>query len=231
MARDLIDTASASYRAAGRLAYHFARGKLKADPVFAAILSRGLLARRDHILDLGCGQGLLAAWLLAARRLDLAKWPDGWPRPPQPTAFRGIEIVGRYVKRARLALGHQAQFIEADVRRTDFGRADGIVILDVLHYIEYADQRSILERVHKALTADGVLLLRIGNAAGGLGFTLATWVDQMVLLACGRGLQQLHCRSTAQWRELLSTIGFDSVTIPMSTGTPFANVLIIARPR
>ena len=74
-------------------------------------------------------------------------------------------------------------------------------------------------------------LLRIGNTAGGLGFTLAKWVDQMVLPACGRGLQHFHCRSTAERRELLFMIGFDSETIPMSTGTPFANVLIIARPR
>jgi hypothetical protein len=48
-----------------------------------------------------------------------------------------------------------------------------------------------------------VALLRIGNTAGGLGFTLAKGVDQMVLLACGRGLQQSHCRSAAKWRERL----------------------------
>jgi hypothetical protein len=48
-----------------------------------------------------------------------------------------------------------------------------------------------------------VTLLRIGNTAGGLGFTLGKWVDQMVLAAGGRGLQQLHCRSAAEWRELL----------------------------
>jgi len=44
-------------------------------------------------------------------------------------------------------------------------------------------------------------LLRTGNTAGGLGFTLGKWADQMVLAAGGRGLPQLHCRSA--WRELL----------------------------
>jgi len=43
-----------------------------------------------------------------------------------------------------------------------------------------------------------VALLHTGNTAGGLGFTLAKSVDQMVLAAGGRGLQQLHCRSTAR---------------------------------
>jgi hypothetical protein len=42
-----------------------------------------------------------------------------------------------------------------------------------------------------------VALLRIGNTAGGLGFTLAKWVDQMVLAAGRLGLQQLHCRPMA----------------------------------
>ena len=59
----LIDRASEPYRGAGAFAYNFARGKLRSDPVFCALLERGLLLGRGHILDLGCGQGLLAAWL------------------------------------------------------------------------------------------------------------------------------------------------------------------------
>ncbi len=230
--RALIDAASAPYQAAGRFAYHFARGKLKADPIFQAILSHGLLARRQHILDLGCGQGLLAAWLAAARRLwRPGAWPQGWPEPPQPTTFRGIELVDRYAERARIAVGDQAEVIRADVRSADFGHADAIVLLDVLQYIAYGDQVRILERARRALAADGVLLLRIGNAAGGLKFTWATWVDRMVLLGSGRGLAPLNCRSTAGWQELLARLGFDSETQSMSAGTPFANVLIVARPR
>ena len=42
-----------------------AGGKLRGDPVYAALLAQGLLAGRARVLDLGCGQGLLAAWLLA----------------------------------------------------------------------------------------------------------------------------------------------------------------------
>ena len=219
----LVGVASEPYRAAGRFAYHFARGKLATDPVFEAIRAHGLLDRSTRILDLGCGQGLLAAWLMAAN--VAASRPQPW------TSFRGIDSVGRYVERARRALGDAAEFVVADVRAADFGSADGIVILDVLHYIEYSDQRRLLEKAHRALPTDGVLLLRVANAGGGFGFRLGKWVDRMILLASGRGLQQLHCRSTAQWRELLCSLGFDSDTIPMSAGTPFANVLIVARRR
>jgi SAM-dependent methyltransferase len=214
--RKLVNSASEPYRTCGRFAYHFARGKLGRDPVFAAILSRGLLSGRTRILDLGCGQGLLAAWLLAAG---------------SQAEIRGIELVRRYVERARQAWGAQAEFVIGDMRRTDFGSADGVVILDVLHYIEYAEQRGILDRARVAMTGDGVLLLRVGDAGSGLGFKIGKWMDQTTLLMTGRGFRQLHCRSVAEWRELLSAAGFDSETIPMSAGTPFANVLMIAKPR
>jgi SAM-dependent methyltransferase len=232
MRRELSEAASAPFRAAGPYAYHFARGKLAGDPIFGEILARGLLATRTRILDLGCGQGLLAAWLLAARRRHGAGgWPENWPVAPDPVTIRGIEIVRRHVLRARRALGNQAEFVIGDLRTADFGSADGIVILDVLHYIDYADHERILRRVHAALAAGGVLLLRVGDAGGGLGFTISKWVDQIVALIGGRGLIPVYCRSVPEWQELLALTGFDSEALPVSAGTPFANVLLIAKPR
>ena len=78
-----IDHASARYRAAGGFAYHFARGKLGRDPMFCGLLERGLFPDNPRILDLGCGQGLLAAWLLSARQLyDAGDWSAECPAPP-----------------------------------------------------------------------------------------------------------------------------------------------------
>lgn len=232
LAQHLLNEASAPYRAAGRYAYYFARGKLARDPVFEAILARGLLTRRARILDLGCGQGLLAALLVAARGASGAgAWPDDWPPAPQPSNIRGIDLLDRDLRRARLALTCRAEFVAADVRRTDFGSVDGVVILDVLQYVDYAEQCAILERVRAALIGDGVLLLRIGDAHGGAGFTFGKWVDRVKLLATGQGLGRLHYRSVQAWRQLLHATGFYSEAVPMSRGTPFANVLIIAKPR
>jgi len=231
MAQALLDGASAPYRAAGRFAYHFARGKLAHDPVFEALLAQGLLTHRGVILDLGCGLGLLAALLLAARGASQAgAWPAHWPPPPQPSLVRGIELVNRRVRRARRALGCCAEFIAGDVRSVDFGSADGIVILDVLQYIAYAEQRAILERAHRALAVTGVLLLRVGDAAGGVGFALGKLVDSAMLLAGGCGIQRLYCRTVSDWRALLAETGFESQIMPMSAGTPFANVLIVSKP-
>lgn len=228
----LLAAASEPYRAAGRFAYHFARGKLGGDPAFAEILQRGLLGGYRRVLDLGCGQGLLAAWLAAATRCWASGvWPAGWPPPPPEVHWRGIELMPRDVERARRALGPTSAVTLGDIRRVEFGAPDAVVVLDVLHYLAFEEQRSVLSRVRAALDASGLLLLRIGDRAGGLRFRVSRWVDRAALLARGHGLPTLHCRSVAQWCSLLQECGFQSEAVPMSQGTPFANVLLIAHPR
>jgi SAM-dependent methyltransferase len=227
--RALVDAASAPYRKAGRYAYHFARGKLSTDPVFRAILERGLLQRHDRILDLGCGQALLASWLLAASRCNArGTWPRGWPPPAQSPTVRGIELMPREVARANRALGDSCDVIQGDIRSAAFGAADAVVILDVLHYIDACAQREVLQRVRAALPPGGLMLLRVGEAAGGLRFHITQCADRLTMILRGHGAIATHCRSVKEWRELLARCGFDCEAIPMSRGTPFANVLLIA---
>lgn len=228
----LLDAACAPYRAAGLFAYHFARGKLAGDPAYRALLERGLLRGPRRLLDLGCGQGLLVAWLRAAEQVWRdGRWPAHWPPPPQGLAIRGIELMPREVQRARRAFGPQADITQGDIRVAEFGGADAIVMLDVLHYLAPDAQRAVLQRVRGALPDGGLLLARVADAAGGLRFHISQWVDKAVMLARGHGLIELHCRSVACWRALLAEHGFESQALPMSEGTPFANVLLIARAR
>ena len=226
---DLVATAAAPYRAVGRFAWHFARGKLRGDPVFAGVLERGLIPAGNRLLDLGCGQGLLASWLLAARsHYDGGDWPADWPPPPRIARIDGIEMMPRDVARARAALGDAACFAAGDIRETEFGQADIIVILDVLHYLAFPEQDAVLERVREALRPSGTLLLRIGDANGGWEFGWSTWVDRAVMFARGHGYVRLYCRRLAEWIDALARLGFQVEPLPMSAGTPFANVLLVA---
>jgi SAM-dependent methyltransferase len=230
----LIDAASTPYRAIDLFGYFRARGKLRGDPAFAAILREGLLVGSERILDLGCGQGLLAAWLVAARIGNDERphlWPTGWLPAPRPTSFRGIELRPQDVERARGALGGRAEFEVGDITEADFGSADAIVILDVLHYLDYQSQLRVLDRARAALTPGGVLLLRIGDAGSGIRFTVGKYIDQTVLLTHHHRTPKVYCRSAREWQRVLAAGGFECETLPMSAGTPFANIMLIARPR
>lgn len=235
--RSLVERAAAPYRPIGQYPWRFALGKLGGDPAFAALLSRGLLAGRVRVLDIGSGQGLLTAWLLAARdAAQQGRWPAGWPPAPAPVHVRGIELMPHEVRRAEQALRDAVQdgaasFVAADMREVDFGQADAVVILDVLHYVPIADQDAILRRVRGALVPDGVLLLRIGDSAAGLPFRISNWVDRVVTTLRGHRLSRLYCRPLAQWQAALSALGFQVQVQPMSEGTPFANVLLVAKLR
>jgi SAM-dependent methyltransferase len=232
MNSELLKAASQPYRRAGLFAYHFARGKLRGDPVYRAILALGLLQGCSRVLDLGCGQGLLTSWLRAAEYcFERGAWPASWPAAPRSISTCGIELMPRDVERARQALGNSTQVLHGDIRTAAFDSADAVVILDVLHYIAADSQQQVLRRVREALPADGLLLLRVGNAQGGLRFHYGQWIDRIIMLARGHGWVRTHCRSVSQWQQLLSECGFHSAVVPMSEGTPFANFLLVARAR
>jgi len=93
----------------------------------------GLLLGRARVLDLGCGQGLLAAWLQAAERCyDRGSWPRAWPPAPRALSTRGIELMARDVERARCALGVRIRSYRrptSAIPRSE--TVDAVVILDV----------------------------------------------------------------------------------------------------
>jgi SAM-dependent methyltransferase len=228
----LVDAASAPYRTVGAFAWHFARGKLRMDPVFRYLLVQGLIAPRSRVLDIGCGQGLLASLLGSASALDeQGRWPAGWERAPLGARVIGIEMMTRDIARARAALGDRAEFVCGDMRSTAFPRADAVVILDVLHYVPPHEQDQVLTRVRESLHDSGLLLLRIGDAASRRGFLASQWVDRVVSVVRGHRVAPHFGRSLTQWIARLESLGFTVQSEPMSAGTPFANVLLIARAR
>ena len=226
----LVDQASSPYRLAGRFAWHFARGKLGLDPVFQHLLSQGLIAPRARVLDIGCGQGLLAGLLQAADRLaHSGGWPQSWGAAPAGATVTGIDLMPKDIERARAALGASACFVCGDMRHTDFPPSDTTVILDVLHYVTLAEQDAVLARVRAALTPGGLLLLRVGDAQARCGFLISQGVDRIVTFVRGHRVTPQFGRPLPHWIATLHALGFEVESRPMSRGTPFANVLLLAR--
>jgi len=134
------------------------------------------------------------------------------------------------VKWAREALGERAGFFQGDMCEADFGRADTVVILDVLHYVKPQAQDDVLRRVRAALAPGGTLLLRVGDTDGGLRFRFGALIDQIVFFFQSGRRCVPHTRSPSAWKAALAALGFAVVEVlPIRKGSAFASVLLVAR--
>src|SRR5262245_2986029 len=229
--RHLHRAASAHYRRCSPFAWHFARGKLKHDPVFRALLASSAIAPGSRVLDIGCGQALLASLLAECDALAACnQWPASWGTPPSGASYSGIELMPADVARAERALQSlpsPPRLICADMRSIAFDPCDVIVVLDVLHYVDLDAQDRMLGRIAAALRPGGRLLLRVGDPAQRARFWVSRWVDRMVTLVRGHAAPPTWSRTLPQWRATLQEFGFSVHERPMSQGTPFANVLLV----
>jgi SAM-dependent methyltransferase len=226
----IVDDAGRFYAPAGRFAVHFARGKLRYDPAFAAILARGLIPDRARLADLGCGQGVLGAWLVAARiQYERSRWPADWPVPPRLRAVLGVDQRPRAIRTAEIALGSRARFEIGDIRRAVIPASDAIVLLDVLHYLPPADQEALIRTCARALEPGGVLIARVADPAAGIRFWITALGDRAVTMVRGALWPQFYCRPLGEWIALFERAGLSVSSAPMSAGTPFANVMLIVR--
>jgi cyclopropane fatty-acyl-phospholipid synthase-like methyltransferase len=235
--KPVVDLAAQPYVQAGKFAWHWAKGKLGGDPAFAHILRLGLIRDNDTVIDIGCGQGLFASCLWAAEQQQArGLWFQGWAAAPKNVKVHGIELMQSDVDRANEALknvANLASFECEDMCKAKFEPCNVVVILDVLHYVDYDNQNDVLDRIAKALrqggtaTAKGKLLLRVGDASAGLPFKISNWVDHVVTFARGHRLPRLYCRSVREWTQSLSAIGFSVQPMAMHEGTPFANIMLI----
>jgi SAM-dependent methyltransferase len=235
-------SATQPYRQAGRFAWHFARGKLGRDPVFRGLIEQGLIeAGQQRVLDIGCGQGLFASLLTAMSQMQASRqWPPGWSATPAQARYTGIELMPRDVERAARAIGHlrpAPDFVCADMCSAALPPSDLVIILDVLHYVDLQAQEGVLARVRQALAqgagqrdaaTPGRLLLRVGDAASPRGYRISQWVDRTVTWVRGHRVAPTWGRPLDEWTALLERLGFTVRSLPMSRGTPFANVLLVA---
>lgn len=126
--------------------YGYAKGKATWDPAYAAVAAR--LRESCHpLLDIGCGVGLLAAYLRESgcRQHILGIEPDAGK----------VQIATAQVASAYLSM----EFRVGDARCLPEFSGD-IVLLDALHYLEPGAQRSVLEQIALRIAPGGCALIR-----------------------------------------------------------------------
>ena len=223
---DLVRDASDRYITASIVAWEFARGKLRGDPLYRWTVCGALLPSGGTLVDIGCGSGLTLAILAEAQiRYREGRWPPAWNPPPQFDRMIGIERRARPAAVAREVLGSDATVVHGDARTADVGPCRAVLLFDVLHMMPPADQETLLATVSAALEPGGVALIREADASGGWRFALVSLGNRVKALVFGNWRQPFHFRTTDEWLACFASHGLAGQLWPMSAGTPFANVL------
>ncbi len=126
----------------------FARLKIRLDPMFPE-LPRFFESSRQlrTIIDIGCGFGLPASWLV--ENFDELK-------------IYGIDLDNNRVRIASRALGQRGEIVHGrapDVPQIPYP-ADAAVMLDLLHYLKDDDLELTLNRLGDRLCDNGLLVIR-----------------------------------------------------------------------
>jgi 1-acyl-sn-glycerol-3-phosphate acyltransferase len=110
-----------------------------------------LLPRKGDILDLGCGYGYISYMLLLT---------SGERR------ITGVDYDGSKINVAQNGYlkNDDISFVEADVTEYPVTPQDGFLLGDVLHYLPYDNQKSLLQKCIRNLKPGGMILIREGNA-------------------------------------------------------------------
>jgi SAM-dependent methyltransferase len=192
---------------------HYVTGKLELDPLFALLAAQP--GEFGRALDVGCGRGQLAAFLLELGRVS---------------RLYGFDNDARKIALAQQCVP-EAEFAVQDAAAAQFPESDSVFVIDVLHYISVADQNRVLDAAARALAPGGRLFVRELDAdpssAGALrraATRALEWLARSLGINRGRAS---HYRPAREIAERLSALGLCPATYGASDKTPFANVLIV----
>ena len=124
----------------------FARFKLKLDPMFSEI--DAFLEQPKRVIDIGCGFGVPAAWIL-----------DQHPQ----ARFYGLEPDPERVRVANKMLGKNGivtRGYSPSLPETD-GPVDTVLMLDMIHYLDSEALDMVFENAASMLQAGGKLIIRV----------------------------------------------------------------------
>ena len=198
------------YRPWPRL-YYYAGPKMRWDPAYPAVV-RSLSGSSAPVLDIGCGAGLLAAYL----RESGLKSPILGLEPCQEK----IEIANKAIASAY----PDTVFTTGDARELPPHHGH-VVMLDVLHYFSDAEQKAVLQAVCDRVAPGCYALIRF-TAKDWSWRYIFTQIEELIVRGSGwivGGKWNFPTRECVV--DPFNEAGFVSTITPMWGRTPFNSYL------
>lgn len=195
------------------------RGRFRTCPV--AVIEAEV-PQRGRVLEIGCGHGLVSAYLaLSASGREVT----------------GIDIDARKIAIASHAQSHadhatvHLAFRHVEAGEMPDGKWDAIVIVDVLYLLDEAAERALLEACVERLDDHGVLVIKETDVVPRWKHRVAK-VQEIVatkILRITAG-SALSFRPIARLADRLRSLGLDVVTRRVDKGYLYPHALVVGRP-
>lgn len=172
------------------------------------------IPKRGLIVDLGCGDGLIANYLALSE---------------SSRKIIGIEINPSRVKEAQKGVKN-TQFLKGDILKMDFPQADIILLVHVLHHLSsYKDQAKLISRCKDKLKDDGSLIV-VEIKERPVIKLLLTWVIDVfvfpILFEKKLFNFKIFYRSEKGWKTFLADAGFSVKVIQAHKNKPFSHLIL-----
>lgn len=164
-----------------------------------------VIPKEGKILDLGCGEGIIAKHLAKTKTREIIGIDNNQQRIPKPNS-RNLE------------------FISADIRKYPLKGADAIVISDVLHHLDFQDQDKLLAKISRALRKNGTLLIKEIDTQEIIRSSLSRLWDFLLYPK-----DKIFYRNSNNLKKYLESLGFVVMIRRSSRFFPGSTTLYIAR--
>lgn len=217
MSDDSDETIAARIAARYRRHHHrsYARGKLRWDPVFAAVAPLVVTSPRP-LLDIGCGLGLLGQYLRER----------GFRAP-----YFGLDLDAAKIEEARAAArgdGLDIDFVAGSAEALPEFCGD-VALFDVLHYMPADAQQRVLAEIGARVPPGGLLLIRnvLRESSWRFRVTIAEeyLARRIGWMQCPAG----HFPEREEIEAPLRRMGFATRVTPLWGRTPFNSYFFVAR--
>jgi 2-polyprenyl-3-methyl-5-hydroxy-6-metoxy-1,4-benzoquinol methylase len=192
----------------------YVRSKIATDPVYEAVFDC-LRGTSRPLLDVGCGIGILALYLRK----------HGFTGP-----IVGIDADAQKIAVARRVTESDGSicFRVADAR-SPFEFEGNVVLLDVLHYFDDGDQRTILDHASRSVAPGGMVIIRDAIKEGTLRYRLTYAAERFARLVRWLRVERLNFPTRSTIESGFPLEMFERQTRAMWGRTPFNNYLFVFR--
>jgi 2-polyprenyl-3-methyl-5-hydroxy-6-metoxy-1,4-benzoquinol methylase len=208
----LLRQATGHYKRWPRL-YYYAIGKILLDPAYPAV-ARALANSKLPLLDLGCGMGLLAAYLRASgHRAPLVGW----------------DVDEAKIEIAKSVLPGSGESFRAGDALNFSEHCGDVVMLDVLHYFSDGDQQRLLRKIAASIAPQGIALIRLALNEANWRFAATKAEEWLVHFAQWIPVQGGNFPFREEVLPPFAQEGLEVEVRPMWGWTPFNSYLFTIR--